>query len=145
SKTDACVSITLVGIECQMRQEKTDEIYGVVSVIGPSGGTFNTIRIPATGTISMGPSGMRLIELHQTLLEEKTLQNYAIVAAQVENDSGDVDVIAEKLATKIDQAARQAIGALTGSGAEAVADSESFKENIATGLAWVFGDIFGMG
>jgi hypothetical protein len=36
SDTQTVVSIDVVGIECQVWQEKTDEIYGVISVLGPS-------------------------------------------------------------------------------------------------------------
>ncbi|MFZ0548837.1 MAG: hypothetical protein WAM60_25530 [Candidatus Promineifilaceae bacterium] len=139
------VNIDLVGIECQIRQEKTDEIYGVISVLGPSNSIIVSHRFPDNGTMDMGPDGMRLSNLNVSLVREGVLQNYYIWASLVENDSGDVDVVARDIADKFASTAGQALGALTGAPAEAVSDSESFKENIATGLAWVFGNILGMG
>jgi len=145
SESHTVVNIDLVGIECQIRQESTDEIYGVVSVMGPSNSTIITTRIPGGGTIDMGPDGLRINLTHVPLVKGGVLQNYYVWASLVENDSGDVDVIANKIADKFAETARAAVGALTGAPAESVSDSETFKENMATGLAWVFGDILGMG
>ena len=139
------VNISLKGIECQIRQEKTDEIYGVISVFGPSSNLIVTKRVPAEGIVSFGPKGLRIVSLDLPLVVEGVMQNYVVVAALIENDSGDVDVIARKVADKLSSAAAAAIGAATGVPAEAVADSESFKENLVTGFAWVFGNVLGMG
>ena len=71
--------------------------------------------------------------------------NAKVYASLVENDSGDVDLIARKVTEKVAEVAGTALGALVGAPAEAVTESESFKENMATGLAWIFGNILGMG
>ncbi|MFO1089621.1 MAG: hypothetical protein U1E46_08575 [Hyphomicrobiales bacterium] len=139
------VNIRLCGIECQIRQEGTDEVYGVISVVGPSGSTIVTKRFPASEVIKLGPERMRISNLNLPLVERGVMQNYVITAALVENDSGDVEVIANKIADKFTSAAASALGAAVGAPAEAVAESESFKEDIATGLAWVFGSVLGMG
>ena len=55
------------------------------------------------------------------------MQSYSIWAS-LENDSGDVDVIAKKIADKFASTAAAAVGALTGAPAEGVADSESQRE-----------------
>lgn len=145
SDSQTKVFIDLVGIECQVRQEGTDEIYAVVSVLGPSNHTIASTRVPGGGTISMGPDGLRINLPTTPLLHDGTLQDYYVWAALVENDSGDVDVIAKNIVDKFASAAASALGSATGVPAEAVADSESFKQNLITGLAWVFGDILGMG
>jgi hypothetical protein len=67
------------------------------------------------------------------------------MATLFENDSGDVDVIARKVSDTISSTVAAGVGALTGAPAESVSDSESFKEGLVTGLAFVFGDILGMG
>jgi hypothetical protein len=145
SDSQVKVFIDLVGLECQVRQEGTDEIYAVVSVVGPSDHAIASTRVPGGGTINMGPDGMRINLPTTSLLSDGTLQDYYVWAALVENDSGDVDVIAKKIADKFASTAATALGAATGVPAEAIADSESFKENLITGLAWVFGDVLGMG
>jgi len=139
------VYINLVGIECQVRQEGTDEIYAVVSVLGPSSHSIASTRIPSSGTISMGPDGMRISTPVTPLLADGVIQNYYVWVSMVENDSGDVDVIARDISNKFADAVSTGLQGLTGMPAEAVGDSESFKENIATGLAWVFGNVLGMG
>lgn len=137
--------VMLVGVECQMRQEKADEVYGVVAAIGPSNQATVTRRFPDSGTLTLGPDGMRISNLGLMLVDGSVVQDYIIIATLVENDSGDVDVIAKNIADKIAGTAAAVIGGLTGAPAEAVGESESFKQNLATGLGWVFGSILGMG
>lgn len=139
------VNITLLGIECQIKQEVTDEIYGVVSVFGPSGGTLSTKRFPDSNTLNMGPPGLRIVNLNLPILVQGVVQNYTILATLFENDSGDVDVIAKNISDKIASSVAAGIGALTGAPAESVADSESFKEGLVTGVKFLFGDILGVG
>jgi hypothetical protein len=145
SETEVLVNIDLVGIECQIRQEKTDEMYGVISVLGASNTVISSQRFPGSGTISMGPDGMRINNDTISLVKAGVRQNYYIWASLIENDSGDVDVIAKNIVDKFTQTASSAVGALTGLPAESVADSESFKENMATSLGWVLGNVLGMG
>jgi hypothetical protein len=147
------VNVVLVGIECQIRQEEEDEIYGIVAVIGAGSGiagglgneTVVTRRFPDGGTMDMGPDGLRISNLNLPLVQNGIVQTYRIVASLFEHDSGNVDVIAQKVSDKISSTVAMAVGALTGAPAEAVAESESFKENMVTGLAFIFGDILGMG
>jgi hypothetical protein len=143
------VEISLVGMECIVRQESVDEMYGVVTVIAGASNLIITKRFPASGTIEMGPDGMRIANISLDLLAGINavvpVQNYHIWVNLVENDSGDVDDISSKIAEKTSSFARQAIGALTGIPAESVTDSESFKESLITGLKFLLGDIFGIG
>jgi hypothetical protein len=142
TKETDVVTIDLVGIECQIRQEGTDEIYGVVTVIGPAN---NTIAQTRFGPLEMGPRGTRIVSLEKTLITKQVVENYKIHVALIEHDSGDVDVIAKKVADKVREGAAAAIGALTGVPAEAVAESESFSEGIDQGLVFLFDDILGIG
>jgi hypothetical protein len=143
--TKDVVNVTLLGIECQIKQEVSDEVYGVVSVFGPSGGSLSTRRFPDSKTLSMGPPGLRIVNLDLPILVQGVVQNYTILATMVENDSGDVDVTAQKISDKIASTVASGIGALTGAPAESVADSESFKEGLVTGVKFLFGDILGVG
>lgn len=139
------VTITLVGIECQIRQESEDEIYGVVTAFGPSGSTIITKRFPASGTLTFGPTGLRINNINLVILENGIVQNYTIMASLIENDSGDVDDIAKKLSDKIAKLVGEGVGALTGAPAEAVTDSESFKEGIDVGTKFFLGSVVGIG
>jgi hypothetical protein len=142
------VEISLLGIECITKQEKVDELYGVITIIAGASHLITTKRFPGNGTIQMGPDGMRIAEISQDLLAGEPIvpvQNYHIWVNLVENDSGDVDDISKKIAEKTASLAAQAIGALTGVPAESVTDSESFKEGFTTGLKFLLGDIFGIG
>ncbi len=139
------VNVTLLGIECQIRQEASDEIYGVVTVFGPSGGSVSTRRFPDSNTLSTGPPGLRIVNLNLSVVVRGVIQNYTILAMMVENDSGDVDVIAQKIVDKINSTVASGIGELTGAPAESVADSESFKEGLVAGVKFLFGNILGVG
>ena len=145
TKTETLVSIMLVGLECEVRQEATDEMYGLVSILGPSDSTVVSKRFPDSGTLNMGPDGIRINDMAVMLIDGGVIQNYQIMGCLFEHDSGDVDVIAKDVSDKVASTAAEALGGLTGAPAEAVGDSESFKQNLASGLAWVFGNVLGMG
>lgn len=140
--TKDVVTFDLVAMECQMRQESLDEIYGVVTVIGAGKKVITSNRIPIT---ELGPSGQRISLIGMTILEDEVIQNYKINVALIEHDSGDVDAIAAKVAEKISQAAGAALGALTGVPAEAVADNEGFDDGIEEGVILVLDGVFGIG
>jgi hypothetical protein len=137
------VTITVAGIECGMRQEAEDEIYGVVTVFGPANGTVQSVRIPGSGVLTFGPPGARLTLPEVDVIRAAPVQDYKIFVALIEHDSGDAEAIARKVAERIESAAKAAIGSLTGVPAEAVADSQN--EEIHTAALWVVGDLLGMG
>jgi len=130
TESHTVVGIELAGIECQIRQESKDEIYSVISIIGPSNNTIVSRRFPASGTIDMGPDGMRISSMRVPLISEAVVQDFYVWASLVENDSGDIDVIARNITDKVADVANATVGALTGASAEGVANSESFKENM---------------
>lgn len=136
-------TVRLVAIECQVRQESSDEVYGVVSVHGPANQMIQTVRIPGSGTLNMGEPGARLTFPALPIVTDSTLEDLYIRVAWIENDSGNVEDIARKVAEKMQQAAAAAAGALLGAGAESVAASQN--ETFYEAALWIVGDVLGMG
>lgn len=106
---------------------------------------MSTRRFPDSNTLSTGPPGLRIVNLNLPVVVRGVVQNYTILAMMVENDSGHVDVIAQKIVDKINSTVASVIGELTGAPAESVADSESFKEGLVAGVKFLFGNILGVG
>lgn len=140
------VSADLLGMECEVRQEKEDELYGVISILGPSNQEVAHVRFPSSGDhVVMGADGDRILNLNIPIIVAQPLQNYIIWVSLVEGDSGDTNEIANKIAGKISEAAKAFIGGLTGVPAESASDTDDFKQKISDGLNWVFTEILGMG
>jgi hypothetical protein len=114
------VRVSWVGLECVMRQEETDEVYGSVFAHGPGRAAApKVVAFPGGNeTYKMGPPGARII-LTNELLYEGPLVNLNIGAVLVENDSGDVEEISAEITAKIAQAGAAVIGAMTGVAADA--------------------------
>lgn len=137
------VTVRLVAIECQVRQESSDEVYGVISVHGPANRLIQTVRVPASGTLHMGRSGARLTFPNIPLVTDIPVEDLYLRVAWVENDSGNVDDIARKVSDKMREAAAAAVGALVGAGAESVAASQ--EETFYEAALWIVGSVLGMG
>lgn len=145
-KTERMLHVSFVGLECNVRQEKADELYGVVGVIGPANRQIMSYSFPGgDGTITMGPDGQRFWNAYQELYSGP-VEDVVLVAALVEHDDfADVDAAARQIADKIAEAGGQLLGALTGVPAEAAADNTWFKDGLGEVLGVVMGGIFGMG
>jgi hypothetical protein len=142
------VNIDLVGILCHVKQETPDDqVYGVVTVIGPSNETIVSRKFPddAGGCLNMGKDGARIANLSIPIIAAQPLQNYSIRVNLIEHDSGDVDQLAKEIASKLKDGAEAVIGGLTGVPAESTADSGEFEDGLAQALGFVFDKILGMG
>jgi hypothetical protein len=140
--------VELAGLECVVRQEKTDEMYGVVAAIGPGNAHYAPVPFPGGGgTIDMGPDGQRIWvaggpawELYRGPLEDLTL-----VSALIEQDSGDVSAISQEIADKIVTTAGQMLGGTEGAAAEAISNQTWFQHGLGSAIGLVLGGVFGMG
>jgi hypothetical protein len=140
------VRVSWVGLECVMRQEETDEVYGSVFAHGPGRAAApKVVAFPGGNeTYKMGPPGARII-LTNELLYEGPLVNLNIGAVLVENDSGDVEEISAEITAKIAQAGAAVIGAMTGVAADAVTSQTWYMAGIGAVVGLVLDDVFGIG
>ncbi len=144
--TKQVLKVDFVGLECNVRQEGTDELYGVVALIGPANRVLGTHVFPGGDeTLTMGPDGQRIWTTNNRLYEGP-IEDVSLVATLVEHDDfADVEGAARKIADTIAEKGGQLLGALTGIPAESVTDETWFRDGLAEALGFVMGDIFGMG
>jgi hypothetical protein len=134
------VQVFWVGLECQVRQEKSDELYGGVSTIVPSiklaGGTtpFGTQIFPddGNGTIAMGPDNRR-IQSEAALLYEGPPNNVLINCHLIEHDSGDPRDAKRAIKDAVEAAAKT-LSAANGIDAEHLAAQEDFLSNYSKSI-----------
>lgn len=140
------VKITLVGLECQIRQETEDELYGVVAIAGPSDNHLKTFRFPGAGeSLTLGPDGQRIWQTALELYNEK-IEDLYITCNLIERDSGDVDAISKNLAQKVSEAFSAVMAGMTGVSAESAISEETwFEEGIGTAFGLVLDGILGIG
>jgi len=139
------VQLLFVGVECNVKQEKADEIYGVVACGAASRNEIKTVRFPGgDGTIEMGPDGERIWTTASEIYKGP-LADLFVACTLVENDSGDVDAISKEIAAKIAEAAGALIGGLTGVPAESVQNNTWFQEGIGKAVGLVLDDVMGIG
>jgi hypothetical protein len=138
--------VRFVGLECNVRQEGTDELYGVVGVVGPANRKWATYSFPGgDGTVEMGPEGMRFWTLNQEVYRGP-IEDVILVATLVEHDDfADVEDASRKIADKIAEMGAQVVGALTGLPAESATQETWFRDGLAAGVGFVLGDVLGMG
>lgn len=137
------VTVRLVAIECQMRQESSDEVYGVIAVHGPANRLIHSVRVPSGSYLSMGKPGARLTFPQIPIVTDVPVEDLYIRVAWIENDSGNIEDIAQKVSAKLSQAAAALVGGLVGAGAESVASSQD--ETFYEASLWVVGNVLGMG
>lgn len=53
------VRVMWTGLECRIRQEKTDEIFGTIQLIAGMN-PQPVIKFPDSGTLAFGPDGERI-------------------------------------------------------------------------------------
>lgn len=133
------------GIECQIRQEKTDEVYGGIGLIVPGSGLSKTHKFPdnGDGTWDMGPSGMRMMK-HAVLLYDGPPMDIVLTASLIEHDSGDTSEVKKKIAEAIAAAALAAAGAGAGLPAEATAATPEWVNDLSLGLVNSVASLFGV-
>lgn len=140
------LTVEFVGLECNIRQEKRDEVYGVVAVIGPANNQIKTFRFPAgDDTVKMGRDGERIWNAYEPLYRGP-IEDIVLVVTLIEHDDfTDIEGTSRRIADTIAEKGGQALGALTGVPAEAVTDQTWFRDTLATGIGFVLGDVFGAG
>ncbi|MBY3151448.1 hypothetical protein HFO56_03470 [Rhizobium laguerreae] len=134
------------GLECVIRQESVDEVYGTVFCHAPGRGAAPiAITVPGGNEVfKMGPPGARVV-LSATLLYEGPLVNITIGASLIENDSGDVEDISRNVADQIVKGGEALIGGLTGVPAEGITNETWYKEGIGKVVGVLLDDVFGIG
>ncbi|MFJ9721292.1 peptidoglycan-binding protein [Streptomyces sp. NPDC101209] len=105
------VRVMWTGLECRIRQEKTDEIFGTIQLIAGMN-PQPVIKFPDSGTLAFGPDGERIFSA-QRLLYSGPVQPLTVSATLVENDSGDVEKEKEIIAQTVSTAATTALAAAT--------------------------------
>ncbi|MFF0284082.1 hypothetical protein ACFYSW_27620, partial [Rhodococcus aetherivorans] len=140
------VRVWWVGLECVIRQESEDEVYGTVFCHAP--GRTTQVKVSTfpggNNTLNMGEPGARVVQTSE-LLYEGPLVNLTLGAVLIENDSGDVEEISKEVADKISEAGAALLGGLTGVPADAVTDQTWYKSGIATAAKLVLDNVFGIG
>ncbi|MBA4055472.1 MAG: hypothetical protein C0490_12225 [Marivirga sp.] len=128
------VKIWLVGLECQIRQETEDEIFGTIGIILPSKPMFtHAIHFP-TGSeyLAMGRDGARTVELN-VLLYDDVPADVVLTCNLVEHDSGDISEYKRRIAEALSKAAEAGLGSV-GVPSEAIAANHGWVGAITVGL-----------
>lgn len=138
------VELWLVGIECQIRQESTDEVYGAVGVIVPGSNLSATEKFPDAdkGTFEMGPDGLRIINLAKKLYDGPPM-DIVLTASLIEHDSGDTSEVKKKIAEAVAKAA-QALAGEVGIPAEVTSASSGWINDLSLGLVSAIAGILGI-
>lgn len=142
--TRRTVQLWLVGIECGIRQESEDEVYGSVGLIVPSTATSAVVHFPdGAEYLTMGEDGSRIVSLQKHLYAGPPA-DIVLSSVLIEHDSGDMDEYRRRIADAISTAARAGAASL-GVPAEAVAADQGWINDLSLGLAdlllgWVGAD-----
>jgi len=127
------IEVWWVGLECRIRQEKTDEIYGTVAAIIPGSGMSNTHKFPGDREYwDMGPDGQRIVQVGVPLYKGPPM-SLTLVGSLVEHDSGNIEAYKQKIAQVIADAAK-GLAVYAGVPAEAVAADQGFINDLSLGL-----------
>lgn len=106
------VEVWFVGIECRIRQESEDEVFGTVKVVAGDGTPTNAVPFPESGYWRLGKAGQR-IATAQIPLYRGPVTELAIAGTLVEHDSGDVEAEKRIISTAVSTAATTALAAYT--------------------------------
>jgi Ricin-type beta-trefoil lectin domain-like len=105
------LEVTWVALECRVRQESSDEVYGTVN--GIWGGSFNH-KFPGDREYwDMGPDGQRIVTVSVPVYGGP-LTSLKLNVTLVEHDSGNIDEYKRAVAQAVASAATAGAGALTG-------------------------------
>ncbi|MET9541856.1 peptidoglycan-binding protein [Streptomyces sp. NPDC006553] len=110
--------VVWTGLECRIRQEMVDDIYGSVGVI--AGMTpLPPVKFPDSGTLDFGPPGQRIFAPQRLLYSGPAVDlNVSLALVQFDSD-GDAEAGKQALAQAASAAATAFIASVTG-GAGAV-------------------------
>ena len=138
------VEVWWMGIECQIRQETADELYGVVGVIVPGTGLSRSEKYPdaTTGTITLGPDNLRIAKIGVKLYDGPPV-DIVLAATLVESDSGDTGKIKQKLADAVSDGAK-GLAASLGMPAEALAATDGWVNDLSQGLVNAVANLLGV-
>ena len=128
------VKIWFVGLECQVRQETEDEIFGTVGVILPSKKMVVIAGHFPEGAeyLKMGKDGTRTVELN-VLLYDDVPADLVLTCSLIEHDSGDISEYKRRIAEALGKAAEAGLGSV-GVPAEAVAANQGWIGALTVGL-----------
>ncbi|GHF75077.1 peptidoglycan hydrolase-like protein with peptidoglycan-binding domain [Amycolatopsis bartoniae] len=139
------VEVWATGLECRVRQESEDEIYGSVQVGSADRQPHPALKFPDSGYLRMGPDGQR-IHTMQALLYSGPPQDLGLVATLAEFDSGDVEQEKQVLADAAAAAITTALAAYTaGLGAAAAPLIDLLARglvNFGAGVLGISNDIY---
>jgi hypothetical protein len=127
------VKVWFVGLECQVRQESEDEVFGTIGVIRPSTKLSRGVDFPpGTDYLKMGKDGTRTVQL-QMLLYDDVPADLVLTINLIEHDSGDIEEYKRRIAAALSTAAQAGLGSV-GVPAEATAASQGFIGAVTWGL-----------
>lgn len=106
------VQVWWTGLECRVRQEGEDEIFGTIKLIAADGQSPPSINVPEHSYLNMGLDGQRIHVAH-TLLYSGQAQDLAVSAMLLENDSGNVEQEKQLISQAVSAAATSALAAYT--------------------------------
>ncbi|RQP23646.1 hypothetical protein [Piscinibacter terrae] len=125
------ITLRFVALECQIRQEKTDEMYGSVSILVPGiqvAGSIphETVKFPdeGDGTLDFGPDGLRITQMSQQLYSGPPT-DLVIGCHLIEHDSGDVGEVKQAIRESVDALAKTLSG-VAGVDAEHLTSQQDF-------------------
>lgn len=138
------VELWLVGLQCVLKQEVEDEVYGSITALMPSFGGSFTHTFPNSGdTFKFRHDGERIVNLAVKLYDGPPA-DLAITGNLKEKDS---TVEISQYKKKVEEWASKAVAAFGGAlgpGAEAMASDQSFIKDITNILFDLVGNILGL-
>lgn len=136
------VQVFFTGIECRIRQEAQDEIFGTVASFTPSSGANLIHHFPEGQEYwTLGEDAPRIVQSNAMICDSVAGDIY-IVCSLVEHDSGNIDEYKKKVAELISTAAKS-FAAVEGVPAEALASDQGLIGDISLGLVNVISGAIG--
>jgi hypothetical protein len=139
--------VRFAGVECQIRQEEEDEIYGTVTCLGAANGHALTVAFPGGGaTTDLGKSN-RIWLSGGPVLYEGPPEDLVLVGTLVEHDESDEDIEAwsRGIGDGFAKAIGTAVHGATGQSAEDVIDLERVKKAIHDFVQGALDNVLGLG
>jgi len=132
--------VVWVALECQVRQESSDEVYGTLNMVPVDGRDAISHKFPGDRDAwDMGEDGQRIVALSVPMYMGSP-KGLAITASLVEHDSGNIDEYKARAAKALGAAANSAAAAFT-VGLSAVA--ATVINDLATALVNAAADVLG--
>ncbi len=136
------VKVIWTALECQVRQESEDEVYGTVGGLRTADGAVTVTNFPESGGYwSLGKSGNRVV-LPNTLVYKGPPSDIVVAATLIEHDSGDIEGVKQKIAAKLAEVARGLAG-VAGVPAETLGSDQGWLDDLSLGLVNAISDFLG--